>query len=57
MTHEALKAFYQEHAPEKMMEMDDAKLQSILDKVRRTCPPLRGADKSRGKAIVSSKWW
>jgi thioredoxin-like negative regulator of GroEL len=32
VTFDALKAFYQEHAPEKMMEMDDKKLQDILDK-------------------------
>ncbi|KAJ1471699.1 hypothetical protein T484DRAFT_1843138 [Baffinella frigidus] len=32
VTHEALKTFYSEHAPEKMMEMDDAKLQAILTK-------------------------
>mmetsp|Transcript_9885 Transcript_9885/g.33045 ORF Transcript_9885/g.33045 Transcript_9885/m.33045 type:complete len:678 (-) Transcript_9885:70-2103(-) len=32
VTFEALKSFYQEHAPEKMMEMDDKKLQDILDK-------------------------
>lgn len=32
VTFDALKAFYQEHAPEKMMEMDDKKLQDILAK-------------------------
>ncbi len=29
VTFDALKAFYQEHAPEKMMEMDDKKLQVL----------------------------
>jgi len=32
VTHEALKSFYQENAPEKLAEMDDKKLQDILDK-------------------------
>lgn len=32
ITHEALKAFYQENAPDKAAEMDDKKLQDILDK-------------------------
>mmetsp|Transcript_56674 Transcript_56674/g.133823 ORF Transcript_56674/g.133823 Transcript_56674/m.133823 type:complete len:734 (+) Transcript_56674:56-2257(+) len=39
VTHEALKTFYSEHAPEKMMEMDDAKLQAILTKAGPTGGP------------------
>jgi thioredoxin reductase/thiol-disulfide isomerase/thioredoxin len=55
VTHAGLKSFYQEHAPEKMMEMDDAKLQAILTKAGPTGGPghyalAKALSKKYGKA-------
>ena len=61
VTFDALKAFYQEHAPEKMMEMDDKKLQDILDKAGKGGGPGHYAlvkalkTKYKGKAPKTQK--